>query len=56
MSGLPCLEAGVPVLAVLGGAGGGAGADLVHDRGVGVEHLLGVGAQGFLQTLEGLGA
>ena len=56
MSGLPRLEASVPALAVLGGAGGGAGADLVHDRGVGVEHLLGVGAQGFLQAFEGLGA
>ena len=56
MSGLPRLEAGVPVLAVLRGAGSGAGADLVHDRGVGVEHLLGIGAQSFLQTLESLGA
>ena len=55
-SGLPRLEARVPVLAVLGGTGGGAGADLVHDGGVSVEHLLGVGAQGFLQALEGLGA
>ena len=56
MRGLPRLKACVPVLAVLGGASGGAGADLVHDCRIGIEHLLRIGAQGLLQALQGLGA
>ena len=53
--GLPPLEAGVPVLAVFGCASGRAGADLVDERGISVEHLLGIGAQRLLETLQCFG-
>ncbi len=56
VSSLPCLEAGVPVLAVLGCASGRAGTDLVDERGIGIEHLLRIGAQCLLEALQCLGA